>query len=279
MNQIFIINLKGEKELFSPQKVFNSARRAGASKKLARRITNVIEKEVCPGMKTSYIFREILRMLSGEDFKSALKFNLKRAMRNLGPSGFPFEKFISRVFANLGYRTKSNVHLEGKCISNYEIDLLAQNKEKTYIGECKFHSKGGERVDLDVALYNYARFLDIKSNSNSLDLKGTKLKAILITNTKFTSQVVAYSKCVGVDLLGWKMPLDNGLEKIIQDNKLYPITILPSFTNHFFGSFAQNGIMLAKDLLSLDLDSLSKKLSLDKGYLIPLVKEAKVLLS
>ena len=281
MDKFFVINLKGEKEPFSSRKVFESARRAGASKQLAQKITNTIEREVCPGMKTSDIFKEIVRMLSQEDLKSAFKFNLKQAMRRLGPTGFPFEKYIGNIFSHLGYKVQNNQHLSGKCIQDYEIDLVAKGEKEIYIGECKYHSIGGQKVDLDVSLANYARFIDIQSNKNikKLDLRGRELKSILITNTKFTTQAIQYSNCVGVELLGWKTPSKKGLESIIQEKGLYPITILPSFTRYFFQPFVDNKIMLAKSLLEIDLDSLSKKLSIRKDYLQPLVKEAKILLT
>ena len=281
MHNFFVINLRGEKEPFSSQKVFQSARRAGASRKLAQKITNTIEKEVCPGMKTSDIFKEITRMLSQEDLKSALRFNLKQAMRRLGPTGFPFEKYIGNIFSDLGYKVDNNQHLAGKCIVDYEIDLIAKNSKEIYLGECKYHSIGGQKVDLDVSLANYARFIDIKSNSSisKLGLRGRNLRSILITNTKFTTQAIQYSDCVGVELLGWRTPRERGLEKIIQERNLYPITILPSFTNYFFKPFVDNKLMLAKDLLEIDLGSLSKRLSIREDYLEPLVKEAKILLT
>jgi len=283
MNRISIINLRGEKEPFSPKKVFESARRAGASKELARRITHVIEQEACPGMRTSDIFKRIKEMLSQEDLKTAFKFNLKQAMRKLGPTGFPFEKYIGNIFSDLGYKVKNNQHLKGKCIQDYEIDVVAQNNKKAYIGECKYHSLGGEKVDLDIALANSARFMDIKANPSlkikGIDLKGKELKSILITNTKFTTQAIAYSKCQGIELLGWRTPPQKGLESIIQDKNLYPITILPSFTRYFFKPFVDNKLMLAKDLLEIDPDTLSKKLSIREDYLRPLIKEAKILLT
>ncbi|MFH1820613.1 MAG: ATPase, partial [Candidatus Nealsonbacteria bacterium] len=94
MKQIFVINARGQEEPFSAKKTFRSARRAGASSELAQSITDIIKREVYPGIKTSVIFKRIKQLLQKKSPGIALRFNIKEGMRKLGPTGFPFEKYI-----------------------------------------------------------------------------------------------------------------------------------------------------------------------------------------
>jgi hypothetical protein len=280
--EIFVINLRGEKEPFSFQKVYQSARNVGASKEVALKIAKEIEKEAFDGISTSQIFDRVFELLLKESPQSAIKFNLKRAMEKLGPTGFPFEKFVAKIFEFEGFEVKTNQIIPGFCV-NYEIDFVAKalsafkaplsgakKEDLVYIGECKFRQEPGGRVDLKAALANYARFLDIEKGK-FLDSK-MKYKSILVTNTKFTSEAIKYSECVGVELLGWKYPKGGGLELLIEKNKLYPITILPSVTSQLAKELISQGIVLVRDVLEKKFEEI-KVTKKDRIF-----KEAKILL-
>lgn len=278
MKKIFVINSRGEKEPFSFHKIYQSARRVGASKKLAFEIAKTIEKEAYSGMRTSQIFKKVLKLLLLENKSASLKFNLKEGIRRLGPSGFPFEKYIGEIFKREGFEVNFNLRLKGRCGVFYEVDFLAQKKNTTYIVECKFHKDLGARVDLKTALMNYARFLDLKKGEYFKKFQNGKVFPLLVTNAKFTNQTIRYSNCVGQKLLGWKYPKKKGLERIIDQNKLYPITILPSLKTHFLDVFVEKKMMLAGDLLKYKINQLSSILNLPLKHLEPLTKEAKILL-
>jgi hypothetical protein len=220
MKEIYVTNKRGEKEPFSFKKLYQGVRNCGASKEVALEIASQIQKEIFPGISTQAIYQRAFELLLERSPKSAIKFNLKSAIEKLGPTGFPFEKFVARIFEAKGFEVKVNQIIPGFCIQ-YEIDFVAKKENLVYIGECKFHSIPGGRVDLQVALSNFARFLDIKNgkflNSN------LEYKSILVTNTKFTQEAISYSKCVGVELLGWKYPQGGGLEKEIEENRLFQL--------------------------------------------------------
>jgi len=124
---------------------------------------------------------------------------------------------------------------------------------------------------------NYARFLDIKKGNFFRDKKA-KLKSILVTNTKFTSKSIRYSKCVGVELLGWRYPIKKGLESLIEEKGLYPLTILPSFRKSMTNIFAQNRMMFVEDILRINPDRFSQKTKIERRKLEYLMKEARILL-
>lgn len=267
--EIFVEKVNGEKEVFSFEKIFQSIKNSGLDEKLAREIALKIQKKIYPGIKTSQIYKEISKYLSKKSFLAAIKFRLKKAILELGPTGFPFEKFIGKVFEAEGFEVKLNQIISGFC-TKYEIDFLAKKGNLIYIGECKFRNELEGKVDLRDALANYARFLDIK-NGKFFNTK-MKYKSILVTNAKFTLEAIKYSKCVGVLLLGWKYPKEGGLEYLIEKNKFYPITILPSVNKSLAQELIENGIVLVRDVFGGKFDSLKIR---EKNKIL---KEAEILL-
>jgi len=276
MPPLFVIKFNGERELFSAKKVYQSARRVGASKKFAEEISQKIKRKTYPDIKTSKIFRLVKSLLRQETPVAALRFNLKEGIKKLGPTGFPFEKYIGEIFSRNGFNVRLNQHPFGFCC-RYEIDFLAKNNNLLYVGECKYRNLPGGKVHSGIALANYARFLDLKRGN--FFAKKFKVKSILVTNRKFTSKAVKYSNCVGVELLGWNYPRKKGLEYLIDSQKLYPITILPSLKKYLAEIFASKKIMLAKDLLMIDIDKFSKETKIAKNKLKVLKKEAETLLN
>ncbi len=267
--KIQVVNSKGEKEPFSFKKIYLAARNCGAPKKLAFEIASQIKREAFDGISTAQIFERIFELLKERAFPSAIKFNLKKAMEKLGPTGFPFEKFVGKIFEKEGYKVQLNKIVPGFCLK-YEIDVIAQKEKTVYIVECKYHQLPGGRVDLQVALANFARFLDIQKGKflNS----GVVYKSLLVTNTKFTFEAINYSRCVNVELLGWKFPPQKGLEKLIEKNNLFPITILPSVSASLGKMLVENGIVLVEDVFLPQFEKIELK---EKEQIL---KEAKILL-
>lgn len=277
---LYVINSNGEKEPFSFRKVYSSARRSGASKELAQDIARIIKKEVYSGIKTSKIFKRIKGLLQKKSPKAALRFNLKEGMKKLGPTGFPFEKYVGEILKRLDYKVKINQHLPGRCIRSYEIDFIAKKGNLIYIGECKYRNLFGDRVHSSDALSNYARFLDILKGPHfkSKKYKNSVIKTMMVANTKFTGRALDYSHCMKVNLLGWRCPPNEGLEYLIEKEKLYPITILPSLQGRLKEIFVSEKMMLAKDILRINPQKFAKKFGISQKRLYPLIKETRVLL-
>jgi len=261
MKSVYVLNARGEREPFSYQKVVRSAKRAGASKDLAEKIGKDIEKGAYSGMTTFEIFQQVKKGLR-QSPQAALKFNLRKAMEKLGPTGFPFEKFIARIFEELGFTVELNKEVQGKCIV-HEIDFLAQKGKVLKIGECKYRNQKQNKVHVEDILKNYAVFLDLKFNNAG---------SLVVTNTKFTTRAIKYANCNNIELLGWKYPRTMGLERIIDKYQLYPITILPSLNKLLAEIFASHGLMLAKD--ALRVDNLVKNSKMEKEKL---AEEAEIL--
>lgn len=276
----YITNAKGEKELFSFEKIYNSARRAGASAKAAEEIAETIKQETSPRTTTATIFKKVRKLLAEKNSGSALKFSLKEAMKKLGPDGFSFEKYVAKIFEELGFTVEINQYLPGACIVGYEIDFIAGKDNLVYLGECKYRNGAGDRIDSKEVLANSARFADILKGPyfKKAQAEGREIKSIMVTNTKFTTRAKEYSQCMGVELLGWRYPENKGLEYIIEQKKLYPVTILPSFKGHLKDVFLCQRIILAKDVLGIKVPEFAAENNVPTRLIDPLVEEAKLLI-
>lgn len=279
MAKLFVLNAAGERELFSFQKVYQSARRAGAARQTAERIVRGVAAEAYPGIPTAEIFQQIQRQLKKETLQTALKFSLKEGMKKLGPTGFAFEKFVGEIFKRRGFAVKLNQYLFGACLADYEIDFLAQKEELVYVGECKYRQLAGERVHIDDVLANHARFLDILKGNYFKDgrWRRYRVKSLMVTNTKFTERASGYAACAGIDLLGWRYPAHQGLEFLIAEHNLYPVTILPSLKGHLKDVFVDRQIMLAEDVLRIDPREFASRARIPRPQLSPLISEARAL--
>ena len=165
-----IIKASGEQELYSRQKLCNSLKATGAPKALVDRVCLVVEKEIRPGMTTQEIFLRTSRYLKKENPVLAAKYSLKQGIMQLGPSGFLFEQYVGAILREYGYTIKTNQMMKGKSRVFHEIDILASTKDTHYIIEAKYHNKRGVKTDVQVAMYMFARLLDIESYQKKRDI-------------------------------------------------------------------------------------------------------------
>jgi len=250
--KIYVIKANGKSVPFDQNKVKATCMRAGASNELAQRIVNTIQAQIHGGIRTREIYKMVLNALAAEGNGLAIKhrYRLKESIMLMGPAGFPFEIYVGAILENYGYNIKSTrSEVNGKCVK-HEIDLIADSIQtnKRYMIECKYHNFPGIYTGLKESLYTHARLLDL---SDIFD------EEMLVCNTKVSDDVVTYANCIGQKLLCWRYPPNKGLERMIEDKGLYPITIL-GLTRKELEVLSENKIMLAKDLLSFDVNRLTK---------------------
>lgn len=204
----------------------NSLKHAGASDESVDEIINQVEASMKEGMTTNEIYGHAFSLLRKHSVHTATRYSVRRALTELGPDGFPFEKFVARIFNARGYETLTDQHIMGICIE-HEMDVVAWKDDALAMVEAKFHNEFGLKSDVKVALYVKARFDDIAQNT--FDYGGLKRKLTeryLFTNTKFTDQAVKYGVCNHIELIGWNYPVNKNLHTIIEQYKLHPITCL-----------------------------------------------------
>ncbi|NRB21327.1 YraN family protein [Candidatus Dependentiae bacterium] len=241
----YIIKTSGEKEKFNLKKLRRSLKESGAPQKLIENIVKEIKK-VKP-KSTKALHAHVARMLKKERAPFAARYNLKRAIMDLGPAGYLFEQFIAQLFKRQGYRVQTNEYVQGKCVS-HEVDVVAQKNKEHFIIECKFHSRLGLKSDVKIPLYVKARFDDINAQKKR-ELRHAQqfYEAYIVTNTKFTSQAIQYAQCVGIKLLGWDYPSEKkALPHLVDEFELHPITALTTLTKQQKRNLIHEGIILCQ---------------------------------
>lgn len=246
--KVLVTKADGSSEYFKVEKLRRSLRRAGASVSEISEVVEEIQKILHDGILTQEIYRKAFELLRESTTPAATRYSLRRALFGLGPTGFPFEKFLGRLFETDGYTTTTGVILAGNC-AEHEIDVAAFKEDHSFIAEAKFHARPGIKSDLQVAMYSYARLLDLKDTKICQDdICGIK-EFWLITNTKFTSSAEKYGNCVGIKLLSWDFPRNNNLHDRIQRAGIYPITVLQSLSKSQIETLIARGVILCKDLV------------------------------
>lgn len=246
---ITVKKISGELEPFEIQKLEKSLKRSGVTNQEIKKIVEVIQPELYDGISTNLIYRNAFRILKKHNQTSASKYSLKRAIFDLGPTGYPFEKLVGALLRQKGYTTKVSVILQGISVS-HEIDVLAEKDGNTYTIECKFHSNPKTVCDVKIPLYINSRFLDVQKKWNSSG-KTTQLKqGWLVTNTRFTEDAINYAKSVGLTLFSWDYPKNNGISKNIDEFGLYPITVLASLKRNEKLQLIKNNIVLVKEIIA-----------------------------
>lgn len=248
MKEINIIKASGERELFSEEKLRQSLRKALVSNSLAEDAVRKIAGEIKDGMTTSEIYDRVFVFLSGEELAAAGRYNLKRALFDLGPTGHPFEKLVGELLKERGYTVEVGKMVAGVCVS-HEIDVIAEKGKKHVIVECKYHNQPGAKSDVKVALYVQARFEDIKRRFEMNPEHGERFHSIWIaTNTKFTADAISYAGCVGMFALGWNQPVESSLQKMIESSGLHPLTCLVSLNRNQKQNLLDRGLVSCRDI-------------------------------
>lgn len=252
--KIFILKANGTREEFQGEKLAHSLRNAGASPEVCEKITRHIASEIEDGMSSSKIYHHAFELLHKFERPVVARYSLKRAIMELGPTGFPFEKFVAELFKVKGFETINDQTLLGKCV-DHEIDVVAWNENKLIMIEAKFHNEIGLKSDLKVVLYVKARYDDLRGIMFSYGKPRELDEGWLVTNTKFTDKAIRYSECAGVKLVGWNYPSNGNLHDLIEDASLHPISCLTTLSHAEKKALAEKGVVLCK-MVSENLDAL-----------------------
>lgn len=250
---VYIIKFDGTRELFNPDKLERSLRKIGTSQETTDLIVAEVVSNLQDGNTTKEIYRQAFSLLKKYQRPIAVRYSLKRAIAELGPSGFPFEKFIAQIFKAQGYEILTDQIVLGACVP-HEVDVVAWKDEELIMVEAKFHTDFFTSSDLKVALYIKARFEDLQKGIFKYGNKERRMtKGILITNTKFSSTAIQYGECNNLNMIGWNYPRDKNLHNLIEEMNLIPLTALTTISQNEKKLFLANDIVLAKQLNNINL--------------------------
>jgi hypothetical protein len=235
----------GHHQEYEKDKLINSLRYTGATPEQIDDICRCVEKSLHEGITTRKIYNIAFKRLRKISRPLSAYYGTKRALLDLGPDGFIFEKFVAKILENIGFEAITNVIIPGACV-DHEVDVVAQNPQEHILVECKFHSTKERRNDLKTALYIKARSLDIFDGPQG----GKYDEFWLISNTSFSEDAIRYSTCAGLRLWGANFPPQNTLQDVIRDNGLDPITCLASLKKGEKKMLLDSEVLMAKDIRS-----------------------------
>ncbi len=245
---VWVRKASGEPEYFSPERLARSLEKAGASPDAIADILASVEKMLHPGISTRKIYREAFRILKQISPAEAGRYKLKKAIQELGPSGYPFEQYVGELLRAAGYQVQVGVRVQGQCVQ-HEVDVVAEKDDRHFMIECKFHSDDGRKCDVKVPLYIHSRFLDVEKAWRKQPGHAQKFhQGWVVTNTRFTSDAIQYGRCAGMKLLGWDHPRGESLKERIDRAGLHPITCLTTLSKKEKQALLAQKIVLCKTL-------------------------------
>lgn len=240
---ITITKASGDVEHFDESKIIRSLATSGLPDSSVSDAIKYLTSHLQKDTTTEEIHNKVSEYLKeNAPINSYYNYGLKRAIMELGPSGHPFETVVGDVLSYYGYKTEVSVIVLGKCVT-HEIDVIAKKDHSQFFIECKFHNGPGVKTDIQVALYSYARFLDIQlamQNNHGTDITYFPW---LITNTKVTSEVEDYAKCVGLQVTSWVNPKGQGMSDLIMEAGLHPVTLAYKLPRVKVNQLLQRGIV------------------------------------
>jgi len=242
---IWVIKEDGTKEKFDSKKVMRAVRRSGMSTKESEIVLRMLKPYLKKGITTKQIYSRVYGIIRRLRPEVTHRYNLKRALVLLGPSGYFFEDFTAKLFEALGYKTEVRQIPRGKCVT-HETDVIARKGKEKLMVECKFRNEPGTKCRIQTALYIYARFLDLRDGAK-IYKKYPFTKPYLVTNARFSRDAREYAKCMGMRLLGWRYPFSESLEVLIDKTKCYPISVV-KMKSHTLNTLLKQGIITVQDV-------------------------------
>ncbi len=272
MSGVWVTKADGTRQPFDRGKVINTCFRLGVDREVAETIAEKVESRVYDGISTKKILQMIFRYL--RKYRPAVRhqIDLREAISLLRPKP-DFERFVRTLLEEQGYKVTPNQIVQGRCVE-HEIDAIARRNGKNLLVEVKHHFNHHTYTGLDVPRVARATFEDL---TEGYDLGLTSIKftgALIVCNTKFSEHASRYARCRGIDHVGWRAPKDQGLEKIIEEKNLYPITLLKDLSKEEREKIADQGILLLKQLIVQDPIKLSEKTKIPQKRLRELMEKS-----
>lgn len=252
---LLVVKANGQQVPFEVSKLEHSLSRAGASPEAVDRIISEIESWLYTGVSTKEIYKKAFALLKKKRGGYAARYNLKNALMELGPTGYPFEHFVGQIFSIQGFDTVVGTTIQGACVQ-HEVDVLATKNNTQYFVECKYFNTTKKFATVQVPLYIRSRVNDIEAIRCRLpEYNGYKFHGWIVTNTRFTSDAIDYGRCSGLHLVSWDYPKGHSLKDMVDTYKMFPITALTTLNKREKQQLMDKGIVLCRQLREI-LDEL-----------------------
>lgn len=247
--KILVRKHSGEQQPFSEEKLLGSIMRAGAPAEIAQQVVAEIHPLLFEGISTREIYRNAFQILRKTMRSLAARYSLKTAIMELGPSGYPFEKFVGEIFKKQGFDVKTGQVLQGRCVQ-HEMDVVAERNNLTVMVECKYRNDQGKISGVQVPLYVNSRMQDIRLVwQTKPENKDKSFQGWIVTNTRFSSDAEDYGICAGLHMVSWGFPERDNLRLVVEEYALYPVTALTTLSGKQKQFLLEKGIILVEQLL------------------------------
>lgn len=248
----FVMNIRvvkgnGEKVTFDAEKIRQALSFSGVDEEVIDKITAQVESRIYDGISTKKIYQIAFDLLKRDSYRNAGRYSLKKAIMELGPTGYPFEVFVGKIFETMGYEVETGVIVQGKCI-RHEVDVIARKPGEMIMVECKFHSDSRTKSGVQVPLYIQSRFMDVKAAWENQYGKDIRYRGGVVCNTRFSDDALQYANCAGLLLISWDYPAETGLKYWIDKTGLQPVTSLISLTKRDKQFLLEREIVLCNQL-------------------------------
>ena len=273
MQKIWVTKASGKKQLFQLKKIERTCRRSGAGDQLTKQVLSTVKENLYPGISTREILKIVLEQLGKRKSDVASRYGLKQSIMKLGPAGFVFEKLVAKILEEYGWTTQFPPLLQGECVK-HEIDIIARKQQRKIMIECKYRNQPGIYIGLQIAMYTWARYLDLRAGYQLKRCPQFK-EAFLITNTKFSKEAIQYANCKKMKLMGWNYPADKNLKNLLEAKKLYPVTVLRTISKLDLKKLSQAELIFCRDLLERDVNRLASLTSLTRQKIRKIQAEAR----
>jgi len=272
-NAILVTKRNGQKVPFDVQKLIDSLDRSGAGEEDIEQIIREVGSNLVDGITTHKVYQMAYSILRKKSHRIAGTYRLKKAIFELGPTGYPFERFVGELLKNQGYKVEVGKIIKGHCVQ-HEVDVVAEKDDQKYMIECKFHSAPSKKSDVKVSLYIQSRFLDIEKEWKKKESEHLRFhQGWIVTNTRFTEDAMQFGKCAGLKLISWDYPFSGSLKERIVLSGLHPITALQSITKKEKKELLTFDVVLCRNLNN----ELLYKAGIRENRINKILKEAKEL--
>ncbi len=262
----------GELIPFNPESLKTSLIKSGASEKEVVMVYEKIELELYDGITTRSLYEKAFAYLKSIRGVFAAKYSLKKALRDLGPAGYYFEKWVCSLMQYLGYQSLHSQTLQGHAVK-HEIDVIAIKDQEFYIAECKLRNDVDAKISVTTPMYFLSRMKDVSNITYSYFDKDRYItQGWLITNAYFTKDALEFGNYYGIEMLSWDFPKGKSIKNLTDDGALYPITCLTELSDKQKQELLNKDIILVQTMLE-NKDKLQKILK-NKLQLEAVLQEA-----
>ena len=239
----------GELVDFDINRLKGSLLKSGATADVVDDIWDTMKPSLYDGITTRALYTMAFRLLKKRAHSFAARYSLKKALRDLGPAGYHFEKWIGRLFEHAHYQTVTGQIINGNAVS-HEVDVVAQNDTEMLAIECKFRNTVDAKISVTTPMYFLSRIKDLMGIDFTFFGKTRQFTSgWLVTNAYMTTDSIQFAEYYGVNLLAWDYPAETSIKRRVDNAGLYPVTCLTTIVKAEKELLLAQGCILVKDIL------------------------------